>query len=177
MKKTQPSHSFPVDYRKIFDVDFKKLASLLTPVDFRKLNFMQFVWSMIAPLTELKRDFDKYRKKSLYRITHNGQVILLTKVLNDSFDPEERRIYLADSFSRDPLYIYTKNEARPVYLGEKYIYKKTEFGGIDVDFYAIFPLSMKPAQEADITDFENLIKGQINTYKQPEKRYKILWID
>lgn len=165
-----------MNYNKIFNVDFRKLAVLLTPIFWRKAGFIAFVHSFIEPTKVLNDEFKNFRKKSIYKIVHNGQVMLLEKVLNDTFDNEQRRIYITDSLSVDPLYIYTAPEDRPVYLGSEYLYRFSEFTDGGIDFYVIFPLEMKPVIAFDLLNFENRIKALINYYKLASKRYKILWI-
>lgn len=166
-----------MNFSQIIKIEFKKLAVLTTFVEWRKSKFMSFVWSLIAPVEDANRRFLKFRTKSIYKVVHNGTVILLTKVMNDLFDPEERRIYITDSLSITPLRIYTKAETRPLYIGKKYIRQQFEQGDLGTDFYVIFPLALKPAVEVDIYNLENRIKSELNYYKLATKKYKILWID
>ncbi|QHB38506.1 hypothetical protein lotta81_gp048 [Flavobacterium phage vB_FspM_lotta8-1] len=165
-----------MNYSKVFNIDFQKLSLLLTPIFWRKLAFVSYVYCFIEPLNVLHNEFKIFRKKSIYKIVHNGQVMLLEKVLNDAYDPEERRIYITDSIINDPLHIYTEIEARPVYLDTQYLYTFEVFNETEIDFYVVFPIELKPISPFDLLNFENIIKALINYYKLASKRYKILWI-
>ncbi len=165
-----------MNYNKIFNVDFRKLSLLLTPIFWRKITFVNWVYCLVEPIVILKEDFRKFRGKSIYKIVHNGQVMLLEKVLNDAFDIEDRRIYITDSLINDSIYIYSIPEQKPVYLGTQYLYTFDAFEEIEFDFYIIMPLALKPVSSFDLTNYENQIKGLVNYYKLASKRYKILWI-
>ena len=164
-----------MNFNRIYNVDFNRLVLLLTPVFWRKRKFIDFLSALIAPVINLKFDFDIFRRQSIYKVVHNGQVGLLEKVLNDAFDVEQRRIYIIDSVDVDPLYIYTNPEARPVYIGTQYVYDNSSFNDADFDFLVIVPISLKPSAPLDITNFENKMKALVNYYKLASKRYKIVY--
>lgn len=183
-------NSDPVRYNRIFNIDFDKLTLLLTPIFWRKITFVSYVRALVDPVHILYNDFLVFRRKSIYKIVHNGQVGLLEKVLNDAFDPADpsldaadtRRIYITDSLIKDPTYIYTTAEARPVYIFPAaadrpvYLYPFSVFDDTGFDFYVIFPLALRPMNPFDIMNLENRIKALVNYYKLASKRYKILWI-
>jgi hypothetical protein len=165
-----------VDYSKTFNVDFRKLALLLTPVFWRKSVFVDYIYTFIEPVSRLHFDFLNFRTKEIYKVIHNGQVILLEKVLNDTFDPEERRIFISEEQIFDALYIYTTDENKPVFLGTEYLYPTQAVNVINVDFIVNFPIKIKPNNSDALLNFENRIKALTNYYKLASKRYKILWI-
>ena len=165
-----------MNYSKTFNVDFRKLALLLTPIFWRKVLYLDYVYSFIEPIKRLHYDFTNFRAASIYKIKHNGQVIILEKVLNDAFDAIPRRIYISDSSQNDPIYLYTTAENKPVYFGENYLYDFSAFQSVDTDFIVYFPVSMKPFNSFDLINFENKIKGLINYYKLASKRYVIRYI-
>lgn len=165
-----------MNYNNIFNVDFRKLSLLLTPIFWRKAAFVAYIYCLVEPVKVLHDEFKIFRKKSIYKIVHNGQVMLFEKVLNDAYDDPQRRIYITDSIINDPLYIYSIPEQRPVYLGTGYLYDFSVFNDVGVDFYVVFPIALKPVSPFDILNFENRIKALINYYKLASKRYKIIWI-
>lgn len=170
-----------MDFNRIFNVNFNQLATLLTPIFWRKQRFLDFIWSLVKPFVELKTSWNIFRDKSIYKVVHNGQVGLLEKVLNDEFDPEANRIYIIDSLVRDIVYLYRTAEARPVNLYRRNrnlpvrIYRRGNVGDIDVDFYVVVPMDLKPSAPLDITNFENRIKALVNYYKLASKRYRIIY--
>lgn len=137
---------------------------------------MNFIYCFIEPIKVIHNEFKVFRKNSIYKIVHNGQVMILEKVLNDAFDNTLRRIYITDSLIKDPLYIYSTPEQKPVYLGSEFLYDFSVFNDIGTDFNVIFPISLKPVTAFDLLNSENRIKALINYYKLASKRYKIQWI-
>lgn len=165
-----------MNYNKTFNIDFRKLALLLTPIFWRFTIFVDYIYTFIEPISRLHFDFLGFRKKEIYKVVHNGQVIILEKVLNDAFDETERRIFISEEVFFDPLYIYTTDENKPVFLGTEYIYVTPVNDAIDTDFIVNFPIALKPNNSLALLNFENRIKALTNYYKLASKRFKILWI-
>jgi hypothetical protein len=165
-----------VNYKKIFSIDFSKLALLLTPIFWRSNIMIDWINSFIEPIAIIHKEFIKYREKQIYKVVHNGQVILLEKVLNDAFDSSERRVFISELPVFDPLYIYTTAENKPVFIGSQYLYPIQPPEIIDVDFILNFPVLIKPNNPIALINFENKIKALTNYYKIASKRFKILWI-
>jgi hypothetical protein len=165
-----------VDYKKPLTVDIQKLALLLTPVFWRRTTFIEFIYCLVDPIKKLNSEFISFREKSIYKIVHNGQVILLEKVLNDAFDKFDRRIYITDSVQNEPLYLHSTQEQRPVYIGEKTLFNFGSFDAANYEFIVIMPVELKPVFLFDLLNFENRIKTSVNYYKLASKRYVIQWI-
>lgn len=165
-----------MNYNKIFNIDFRKLALLLTPIFWRFTIMADWIYTFIEPISTIHVDFMKFREKQIYKVVHNGQVILLEKVLNDAFDDASRRIFISELPVFDPLYIYTTAENKPVFLGLQYLYPTQAPEIIDVDFILNFPIAIKPNNPTALINFENRIKALTNYYKLASKRFKILWI-
>lgn len=165
-----------MNYNKLFNISFEKLALLLTPVFWRKITFVDWLYCLIEPVRILFGEFLTFRKKAIYDIVHTGQVILLEKVLNDAYDPNERRIYITDSLQYDPTYIYRQIEEKLVYLNNPvYLYTFDSFKAADVDFLVIFPKEIKPVSPIELSNLENRAKAKINSYKLASKTYAIKW--
>lgn len=149
----------------------------------RKKVLTDWLIALIKPLEEVNFNFNKFRKTSNYKVTHNGQVFSLQAVLNDSYDKILRRIKIVDSLIFEPLYIYPELDSKPVYVYDEadqygatpYVYDGTSTAEAEVDFLVLIPKEYKPASEADRTTLEIQIKSLINYYKLASKRYLILW--
>ena len=165
-----------MNYNRIFNIDFRKLALLLTPIFWRFTRFVEFIYTFIEPIVLLHKDFLIFRDKEIYKVVHNGQVITLEKVMNDAFDPEQRRIFISEEAIFDPLYIYTTAENKPLFLGTEFLYSAPTNNAINTDFIINFPIGLKPNNPIALLNFENRIKALTNYYKLASKRYKILWI-
>ncbi len=76
----------------LYDLKIKRLALLLLPTFYRKPLIAAFAQSMVQGVNIVYGNFMRWRQDKQYRLSHNGQVCYLRAVLNDQFDPIERRI-------------------------------------------------------------------------------------
>ena len=67
---------------RAFEIDFKKLAVLLTPTFLRRAVFTSLMRVLMQPLATLHFTFAARRTDSLFRLEHNGQVCRLKHALN-----------------------------------------------------------------------------------------------
>lgn len=70
---------------KAFEIDYKKLAVLLTPTFLRKPVFTALVRVLMQPLTTLHLTFRTKRDDHLFNLAHNGQICRLKDALNKTF--------------------------------------------------------------------------------------------
>lgn len=108
-----------MNYSKIYDIDFRELANLLTPPMLRRRRHIDWIETLLKPLEQVNFSLKKYRKDAIYKVTHNGQVVYLEKVLNDSFDPELRRIKIDDFHLRPALGLSRKRRKARLYRRSK----------------------------------------------------------
>ncbi len=102
---------------RFFEVDFQRLIQILLPVRWRKEKQSAWLGALCNPILELYNAFMQNRNSNLYSSSHNSQVVFLNEMLNDTYDPIDRRIYISDSSNFDPLYVYRDAENRPLWLG------------------------------------------------------------
>lgn len=169
-------------FNNIYKLNFRNLANFLTPPFLRKQRFIDWLDTLLKPLEEVNFRFNGFRRDSIYKVTHNGQVVYLQKVLRDQFDRELRRIQIVDSISFDPVWVYPDADNLPVYITDdadpepRFIYTGgAVFGDIGFDFVILMPAELKPASEEDLNIFELQIKSLTNYYKLASKRYLIVW--
>lgn len=172
-----------MNFSNIYNIDFAKLANLLTPPFLRKRKLIDWLIALLKPLEEVNLSFKKFREDSIYKVTHNGQVYSLQAVLNDAYDNDLRRIRIKDSLFIDPLYIYPEDDERPVYIypegqdpDQVYVYDDSVFDDIDVDFIVCIPVEYRPADPQELNVLLIQIKSLINYYKIASKTYIIKWI-
>jgi len=170
-----------VNYSNIYNIDFRKFANLLIPPFLRKVVLIDWLVTLLNPVEDVNYKFKKFRDSSIYKVTHNGQVVYLQKVLNDYFDNLDRRIYIVDSLVIPPTWVYPVNENLPVYIYPEnenkpvYIYDDSIFIDSGIDFVVILPLDIKPTNATDLNTLEIYMKSLINYYKLASKRYKLEW--
>lgn len=100
-----------------FDIDYNVKAWQNLPVRLRQT--VQYAWLkvLLRPVMFLAGLFKANREANIYDLKHNGQVCFMEAVLNDTFDPALRRIFIDDPAYIDPLYLFPPMSLRPVYLG------------------------------------------------------------
>jgi hypothetical protein len=171
-----------VNYSKIYNIDFRAFCILLTPPFLRKNTLIDFLETLLRPLEEINFSFKSFRSRSIYKVTHNGQVVSIQQVLNDYLDKEFKRITIADSAENITAYLYQEAENKPVFIYSEaennpvYIFSESDLTDLDFDFVVNIPLEIKPINEIDYNTLELQIKSLINYYKLSSKRYRILWI-
>lgn len=160
---------------KIYQIDFNRWATLLIPTALRNSRFIAWVKVLVSPIVYLHQQFLKKRSEDIYRLTHNSQVRLLRKVLNDAFDPIKRRIVLTDGNRYEQPYIYTEFEKRPQFLGTIFIRDEQVYKPTGVDGLIIVPQEVWDAQKTEINSEIRFfaIEALTDRYRMPGIRYKI----
>lgn len=160
-----------------YEVNFKRLALLMLPTFWRKPILGAITYAMVSPLCYLHTRFILFRRESIYRLTHNGQVCYLRAVLNDTFDPIERRITVTeDADSMGILMLRNREEDKAILLparetGRAIIVNRRGFDGINgFDFWINIPLVL--LETVDVTR----LKAIVGTYKLASKRFSINYI-
>jgi hypothetical protein len=132
----------------VFDVDFDALVWRLLPVRLRGAKMYAWLKVLVVPMRYVYGLFMANRQANLYRLAHNGQVCKMEAVLNDAFDPDDKRIFISDGPFKDPIYIYRRAEQKPVALytaGEhlpNYLYTRDETAAMGIQFYVNVPTAV-----------------------------------
>lgn len=153
--------------KRIFNIDFDRLIVLMLPTFLRVTSVTAFIKAYQVSIKSVFGSFSNNRISNLYKLSHNGQVCYLRKVLNDSFDPRDRRIKITDGNSFQREYIYTKAEAQPQYLGTMYLRQSNDFADTGFDFRVLVPAGF------DLQSVIHQMNAVIDYYKLASKRYKI----
>lgn len=160
-----------------YEVNFKRFALLMLPTFWRRPILATIAYAMVSPLSYLHTRFVLFRRETIYRLTHNGQVCHLRAVLNDQFDPIERRITITqDAASAGVLMLHMREEEQAFLLplretGRAFIVNRRGFGGINgFDFWVNIPISLY-----DTVDVSRL-RAIVGTYKLASKRFSVNYI-
>ena len=99
---------------KAFEIDYKKLAVLLTPTILRKPVLTALVRVLMQPLTTLHDIFRTRRDDHLFNLAHNGQVCRLKDALNSL----DSRLAYASGFEISDInalgdFVFAYDEAMP----------------------------------------------------------------
>lgn len=156
-----------------YDVNFKRLALLLLPTFLRRPLMASLTYAAVTPLNYIHTRFLEFRKDAAYRLNHNGQVCYLRAVLNDTFDPELRRITVTDTAQNvGILLVFRRDEDRAILVPRRnsesvVLVNRRGFGGVSgYDFVVNIPLALRGIDDARLT-------AVVNTYKLASKRFAI----
>ncbi len=155
----------------IFHIDYKKLVKLLMPVRLRNPIISASLSGFIWCLQLIYNTFIQNRIVNLYRLTITPQVVYLERLLNDKYDISLRRIRIDDTITHDALYIYQKEENKPLELYIKsenkpvYLYRSEETDLNPVDFIILVPY--------DVQFQEPEFRAVVDSYKLAGKTYLI----
>ncbi len=148
---------------KIFQVDFKKLLrlNLLTSLQYIKLPMLD---AALKTLTVMHLELLGFRSTIKNRMSYNGQVFSLRKMLNDKFDNIQRRITIGKAEVRTHLMLYRRAENKPVMLGMQMLNRRDSVE-YQNEFIVNLPISLKRK--------EIEIKAWLDYYKLATKTYTI----
>lgn len=81
------------------------------PIEVRKPAMAKWVQALLKPLKDLHATYMIYRAATLKKMRYNGQVIVLENLINDLYDPVQRRFKVETVYDTlRPVYIHTKPE-------------------------------------------------------------------
>lgn len=99
---------------QLYNINWARLVVWLLPDDWRKMKNVRYLLALIEPVRQSYADFLQFRKQQLYEAEINGQVVKLERVLNDTFDPVDRRIFITDGEYFTPPVFYEEYKNMPV---------------------------------------------------------------
>ena len=126
-------------------IDYTRLVVQRIPQEISFAEVINYVKILVSPVIDLYTSFIAFRTLLIYKLTITPQVVYLEKMLNDRFDNAERRIYILDGLTFDPIYLYTEAELQTVYLYTEaeddpiYLYTEGEVGSFTFDFVVYVP--------------------------------------
>lgn len=149
------------------------------PVRLRTAEVKAFFESFMASVNWLYTQFVNYRSLSRtsvdYKLAHTSQVWSIEAVLNDEFDPVERRIYIMDTDDYEAIFLQPDDDQLPVYIdtdvfSDLLIYPDSSYSESGFDFLVVLPYAFA---ESDIYQ----LKALVNYYKLAGVRYDIVVIE
>lgn len=158
-----------------YDINYNRLGLALVPLKLRQPILMGLIYVMLSGVRRAASVFGSYREQTNYRLTHNGQVCYLKAVLNDRFDPTQRRITIDDVDAGESLLIYKRELEKPLRIYRRVadkavILTKRAFTGSDaVDFAVVVPAELRGSFD------EEQMRALVTLYKLTSKRFTIIY--
>ena len=160
-----------------YDINVKRLALLLLPTFWRKPGFAALAYAAVSPLQWLHTQFVLWKHDAEYRVQKNGQVCHLRAVLNDMFDPIDRRITITDNAENvGYIILHHRDTDQSIRFpargsGRAGILNRRGYGGVNgYDFWVNLPVALYG--KVDLAQ----VTGVVNTYKLASKRFSINFI-
>jgi hypothetical protein len=100
----------------MYSVNFDKLRDENLPVILQTPVMQEFISVLQSVLVGVHGGFSQFKAATDIRLAHNGQVYLLRKILNDTFDPYFRRITIIDEVIPFDRYIGNPNNQDQAWL-------------------------------------------------------------
>lgn len=156
----------------MFDINWTTFVAWLWPPVIRTSFWVQWCKALIAPVITIYTQFITYRTENLYRLAHTSQVWSIEKVLNDKFDPLERRIYISDAGGDDVTLLYPDSDIEPMMLdddaaGTTLVSNDSGYEGGSYDFVVVAPYLYTDADKYRM-------RAWIDYFKLAGKRYDII---
>jgi hypothetical protein len=168
----------------IFTVDWSVFFKSNVPTFLRHHLVYHFLLCFIEEIKRLYDIFLSRRTQWLYEIQHTSQVIHIEKVLNDSFDQAQRRIYINNVTFGEYVHLWPPEDENPYYLQETganpdnplYLLEG-DSGVISPDATVYVPEELRPIDPVDQLDFDYSLRGKIDFYKWDSINYQILYYE
>ncbi|WP_353122131.1 hypothetical protein [Dysgonomonas capnocytophagoides] len=161
---------------KYYDINYAQYAMQLLTNNYRTDMVIAIIKAITAPLNEIHTQFDTLRTGIDFNTY--SQVCYMQGLLNDYFDPMERRIRIRNAPLEKNNYLYWKeSKKKPVKLHKEssvnfipHIENRDfQIGTTNIDFEVVFPVGYVLSEEE-----ENKMRNLVNQYKLASKRYIII---
>lgn len=155
----------------MYSLNIDKLRDENLPVILRKPVLQALVSVLQSTMLGLHSDFMQFKAATDIRLAHNGQVYLLRKILNDTFDPYFRRITVVDAIIPDDHYIANPGLLNQAYIASGAALEQQFYLGNPPGYFGSydFIINIPAFLEVKIV----LIKQLVDNYKMAGKTYGI----
>ena len=94
----------------MFNIDTDKLVEMLLSPRLFTATLVAMLKSILEPAKWLIDKINIFRNNTITKMSYNGQVCSLERLLNDNFDAENRDIYITDAPSIQMLVAYQQED-------------------------------------------------------------------
>lgn len=168
-----------------YNLHIKRLATHLLPLLYRQPLLLALHHAAVSGHAYIHNHFMQWKENIDYRLSHNGQVCYLQAALNDRFDPDFRRIRIADAPVLPPTILHQQDEGSAATLFGRRVnspqalpvpprtqgaieVNSRNFGGRGVDFLVLLPALRGRVMIDCNTEY---LAAIVNLYKLASKRW------
>jgi len=157
----------------MFDVDWNRIIELNIQSFFKKVKHLAWLQALIKPVKTVHSEFKILIDDLLFKLNFTSQIIYLEHILNVTFDPTNKAIFIENVDNDNPVVMFRKIEQKqaPVLFrkseGQPGLVMKTraEFDGV-FDFIVNVPIG--------VAFDEDEMRGLVNLYRLAGMRYTIV---
>jgi hypothetical protein len=166
----------------IYHINFGTLIKMFVPSLVNRPKLFAMAVALLRPEVLEYDRWLTWAGDAVYRVSHNGSIISLTAMLNDKFDPVQRRIFIKNVQQQDAVRFYPEAMNRqvgfyPLAMGKQVGFRPSlEYDPSAADFTVHVPVDLKPGAPELEQKFLIRMGGQIDYYKLFAKKYQIIWI-
>lgn len=158
---------------RITSIDYDILIRWLLPVRLRKPRNIAWMKVLCSPVKEyLYARFKSWEAKCWYDIKYqSGAVAHLEYVLNDlmGYDASSPMIILGAGNIPDRIYVPLRLEDTPIYLGNIYVNRRSDY------LYGVYDFSIIIHSSLEGVISEELVRAIADRYKRDGKTYKVFY--
>lgn len=150
----------------MFDIDIRRLALQLLPMCLRKPLMGALVYAVTKPATLALEDMLDFRSEVNEEMRRNGQTCNLRRVLNDVFDPKQRKITIIETARNTGVTLALREDGKTLTTPQT-LNNRGYGGSTDLDFAIRLPSRLK-----GIID-ERKLNSVVRRYKLAGMRFGI----
>lgn len=168
---------------EMYDNDQYKLGQDVLRPKHRETNQRSWVRVITAGMDALNLRFRSFRESVDYIQQHDSRKIHIEKVLNDVFDPLDRRIFIENVKPVQGTYFNQPLSERDIYFNQRasdadvYFNEQSSVEVGTANFIVNLPIAIKPIAASELRKLEININTQVNRYKVDSKEHALLWIN
>lgn len=161
--------------KNYYNVNYAQYAVQMLPANLRVELMMSYIKAVVVPLEELHAKFSKLKDSIDYN--HYSQICYMQDLINDYFDPLQRRIIVRNTIIDQDYSLFWKERLKkPVMLYKEdsedytpYILNSDfEIGASNIDFEIVLPIGYLLSESEEIR-----ITNLVSQSKLASKRYRI----
>jgi hypothetical protein len=157
----------------LYNTNFQTLAQMLNLVVLRPAEKLTVLLSsLMAPFVGNLALFVSFRQLKITQMSYNSQVCYLRKLLNDLYDPDDRRIIIEDSDTIAHVFLNARLDDEPIMLNERDEDDPLMLSDRNDLVYGQGFIVQVPDS---LNGFDLQIKQSLNDYKLVTKFYTIIY--
>lgn len=161
--------------KNYYNINYAQYAVQMLPPNLRVELMIAYIKAVVVPFEELNAQFSKLKDNIDYN--HYSQICYMQGLINDYFDPLERRVVIRNTIIDQDYSLFWKEQInKPVMLYKEdsegfipyMLNSDFEIGASNIDFEIVLPMGYALSESEEIR-----LTNLVNQSKLASKRYRI----